>query len=68
VPKSFVHGDGYTELIQLGQRLDDRLGILQDDAFGDFQLQPVGLEPGLGENPVHQAVDILGLELRGVKD
>jgi hypothetical protein len=38
---------------------------LQDDAFGDLELQTVGLKPGLSENAAHERIDVLGLELGG---
>ncbi len=59
-----VHGDRYAELVEAGERVQHRVGVLQDDAFGDLELEPVRLKPGLGQHPAHQPINILGLELR----
>jgi hypothetical protein len=60
-----VHGDRHAELIEARQRLHDRLGVLQKDAFGDLELEPMRLKTRLVQHPAHQPEHILGLELGG---
>jgi hypothetical protein len=59
-----VHGDRHAELIEASEGVKDRVGVLEDDAFGDLELQALGLEPGLGQHPTNQAIHILRFELR----
>ena len=58
-----VHGDGDAELVEALQRVEHDLGVLQEDALGDLELEPMRLQPGLGQNPGDEGDDVLGLEL-----
>ena len=48
-----VHGDAHAELAQLVQRGERVLAVLQQDRFGDLELEPVGRQAGGGERLQH---------------
>jgi hypothetical protein len=59
-----VHGDPHAELVEAGERFENGIGVLQDNAFGDLELQPLRLKPRLAQHPAHQPMHVLGLELK----
>ena len=58
-----VHGDGHAHLLQPHQRRDRALGVRDDHALGDLEVEVVGRQPGGGERLLDDRQPALVLQL-----
>jgi hypothetical protein len=61
-----VETELHAERPQLVERLEDGVGMLEDDALGDLELETCGIEAGSGRGPwrCHEPAPVRGIAVR----